>query len=229
MKEIYVTTANSNRCTEICHELADPAAALGPTLAVFSGDAGRGKTEFAKQHASRTDAVYVPPLKCRTPTMLLRDICFELIAERPYTSQACIDEIERATQQRRRLVFVDEADLLPASQVEMLRNLNDRYAWPVVFIVEKGGLRARSKRVNSRVRATHEFSELAQADLYQLYSKALGVDLAADVLQVLLDGCGGDWRPAKLHAQDAEQAMRASGVDAVTLEMAEAIVNNGHR
>ncbi|GAG37864.1 unnamed protein product, partial [marine sediment metagenome] len=78
MEHVFIQTANVNRCTDVCLELENPASLVGPSLAMITGRTGRGKSKFAKHFAINSGAVYVTPMNVRTPTMLLREICFEL-------------------------------------------------------------------------------------------------------------------------------------------------------
>ena len=71
MKQEFIETANTKKFNELCSELADRSSLIGPSLAMVTGPAGRGKTEAAKHHATQTDAVYIPPLNTRTPAMVL--------------------------------------------------------------------------------------------------------------------------------------------------------------
>ena len=78
MKSEFIENANTRKFFEICSELSDPASMIGPSLAMVTGPAGRGKTEAARRFATQTEAIYLPPLNTRTPTMVLREIAFEL-------------------------------------------------------------------------------------------------------------------------------------------------------
>ena len=109
MKQVYIATTNIERAGEVCAELESPEGMIGPSLAMLTGPAGRGKSEFAKHYATNSTAIYIPPMNIRTPTMLLRAICFELCAVRPGRSEACLGVIEEEMSRERRLVMVDEA------------------------------------------------------------------------------------------------------------------------
>ena len=79
MKHEFLETANVTRFQSICRELEDPASLIGPSLAMVTGPAGRGKTEAAKHYAVNGTAVYIPPMNTRTPSMVLREIAFALV------------------------------------------------------------------------------------------------------------------------------------------------------
>ena len=74
MRNEFIETANVNKFNQICQELGDPASLVGPSLAMVTGPAGRGKSEAAKHFAVHHGAVYIPPLNIRTPPMVLREV-----------------------------------------------------------------------------------------------------------------------------------------------------------
>lgn len=227
MQEHYIMTANVKRCSDMCDELQDQGNLDGPSLATITGDAGRGKTEFAKQYATKSPHIYVPPMNKRTPTMLLREICLGLNGSMPYTMQQCMDTIERETVQARRIVFIDEADLLPVSMLEMMRNVNERYGCPVVLIGEKA-LKSKigsRKRIVSRIRANVAFERVRIPELVLFYEKALGCKLSVRVAGILHESCGGDWRPLLKTAIAAKYALQANNAEEINEDLARALVN----
>jgi len=228
MKNIFITTENVNKCTEVCQELESPESLIGPSLAMFTGPAGRGKSEFAKYYATNSTAIYIPPLNVRSPAMVLREIAFELSMLRPRQTEACMNIIGSEMAKARRLIFIDEADLLPIGILEMLRNINERYACPVVLIGEeelKGKVGSR-RRITSRIRRRVEFNPVTQPDMVLFYAKALDMNLSNNVSTILYRGCGGDWRPIEVTAIAIERALRASGVDEITEDLAKAVVGS---
>jgi DNA transposition AAA+ family ATPase len=159
MKPEFVETTNTKKFQEICDELADESSLIGPSLAMVTGPAGRGKTEAAQHYAVHTEAIYIPPLNIRTPAMLLREIAFDLAKVRPVRTETSLAVIGEEMAKKRRLVLIDEADLLEMQVLEMLRNLNERYACPLVLIGEdelKGRVASR-RRQASRIRRRMDF------------------------------------------------------------------------
>ena len=152
MKNVFIETANTRKFFDICDELADSGSMTGPSLAMVTGQAGRGKSEAAKRHATQADSIYIPPMNIRSPAMVLREIAFELAGIRPGRSDTCLNVIESEMAKDRRLIIIDEADLLTFQILEMLRNVNERYACPVLLIGEEGlkGRITSRRRIASR-------------------------------------------------------------------------------
>jgi len=227
MKPEFVETANTRRFTEICKELQDPSSLIGPSLATVTGPAGRGKTEAAKRFATLTEAVYIPPLNTRTPTQVLREIAFELAGVRPTRSDACLAVIGDEMVKSRRLVMIDEADLLQMQVLEMLRNVNERYACPILLIGEddlKGRIASR-RRLASRIRRRMEFGPVGQQDVAYFFRQCLA-PASPEVTALIRQHAKGDWRPVLTAALAIERAMKASGAPEITLEMVQHVLKS---
>jgi DNA transposition AAA+ family ATPase len=228
MKNEFINTINVNKFMKICQELEDPSSLIGPSLGMVTGPAGRGKSEAAKHYAVHSNAIYIPPLNTRTSPMLLREISFELGKIRPMRSESCLAIIGEEMSKERRLIIVDEADLLPMPILEMLRNLNERYACPVLFIGEdelKGKIESR-RRLSSRIRRRMEFSPVSQQDIAFFFKRCMEMSLQADVTATIQKHCRGDWRPVLTVAIGIERAMKASGSPEVTAEMVKDVIGN---
>lgn len=227
MKPEFINNANTTKFFDICNELSDPTSSVGPSLAMVTGPAGRGKTEAAKRYATLSDAIYLPPLNTRTPTMVLREIAFELAGMRPVRSDACLAIIGEEMSKQRRLILIDEADLLAMQILEMLRNINERFACPVLLIGEdelKGRVASR-RRLQSRIRRRLEFGPVTAQDVAFFFKQALVV-ISPAVTAMIQQHAKGDWRPVLTMAIGIERAMRATGGDEVTLEMVKDVIKN---
>ncbi len=232
MKNEFVSTKNTRAFFELCAELQSPESRIGPSLAVVKGDSGRGKSEAAKYHAAQGSAVYVPPLNIRTPVMLLREITFELCRAKPGRSEECLNLIRAELARERRLVIIDEADLLPLENLEMLRNLNELYAAPILLIGEDDRLDAKirsRRRLATRVRRRMEFGPLVQADVLNFIRQALGLKISPEACAAIHKETGGNWRPLMTAALDIERAMRASGLKELSAEILREVWQNGGR
>jgi hypothetical protein len=193
---------------------------------MITGPAGRGKTEAAKHHAVHSNAVYIPPMNTRTPTMVLREIAFEVGKLRPARSEACLAIIGEEMAKERRIVFIDEADLLPMQILEMLRNLNERYACPIVLIGEdelKGRVESR-RRLSSRIRRRMEFAPVMQQDVSFFFHRSLEQRLTPDVAALIHKYSKGDWRPILTIALAIERSMKASDVAEITEELVKDVI-----
>jgi DNA transposition AAA+ family ATPase len=228
MKQEFITTGNTGMFNEICDELTSGTSLIGPSLAMVTGPAGRGKTEAARHYAVHTEAIYIPPMNIRSPAMVLREISFELAKVRPNRSEACLAVIGEEMAKNRRLIMIDEADLLEMKVLEMLRNVNERFACPVLLIGEddlKGRIASR-RRLASRIRRKMDFGPIHQKDIAFFFQKALGVMAKPDVTGVIHKHSGGDWRPVLTVAAALERSMKASSLDEITLEMVNDVLKN---
>ena len=226
MKQVFINTKNYQKFRDICAELTDPAG-IGPTMAMVTGRAGRGKTEAAKKYAVDEQAVYIPPLNIMSPVMMLREICFDLASLKPHNTAACIEIIASELSRQQRLVIVDEADLLQMKVLEMLRGLNERCGCPVLLIGEEGlkSKIATRRRLFSRIRRSMEFGPVTQPDLTLFYKQALGLEIEPRVAAVLYRHCRGDWRPAITTALAIERAVKASKLAQVPYKLAKEITH----
>ena len=229
MKPEFINTANTTKFFEICSELSDPASMIGPSLAMVTGPAGRGKTEAARRFATQTEAIYLPPLNTRTPTMVLREIAFELAGMRPIRSDACLQIIGDEMHKQRRLIMIDEADLLAMQILEMLRNVNERYACPILLIGEddlKGRIASR-RRLQSRIRTRLEFGPVTQQDVAFFFKQSLLDDYPQQAVSTLIhQHAKGDWRPVIVAAIGIERAMKATGTNEITVEMTKDVLKS---
>lgn len=228
MKNVFIETANTRKFFDICDELADATSLIGPSLAMITAPAGRGKSEAAKRYATDTNAVYIPPMNVRSPAMVLREIAFELAMIRPTRSESCLAIIAAEMAKERRLIIIDEADLLTLQILEMLRNINERYSCPIMLIGEdelKGKVASR-RRIASRIRRKLEFTPVIQGDIAFFFKQSLDLKLDADVGQLILHHAKGDWRPVLTTAIGIERAMKASGITEITAELVREIIKN---
>jgi len=228
MNNQFITTGNTSKFNDVCNELANPGSLIGPSLAMVTGPAGRGKSEAAKHYATQTEAIYIPPLNVRSPAMVLREIAFELSKVRPSRSEACLAIIGEEMAKDRRLIIIDEADLLPMQILEMLRNLNERYACPIILIGEddlKGRIASR-RRLSSRIRRKLEFSPVTQEDILFFISKTMNLKAGKDVAAMIQRHSGGDWRPVLTLAVAIERAMTASGINEITAELVKDVIKS---
>lgn len=228
MKNIFLETGNVSNFNTMCHELKDPTSLIGPSLVMITSPAGRGKSEAAKRYVIHNEAVYIPPLNIRTPPMVLREITFELCKVSPVRSETCLTLIGNEMAKKRRPIIVDEADLLSMSILEMLRNINERFACPIVLIGEeelKGKL-DKKRRISSRIRRRIEFSPVSQADVSLFFKKALDLDISPTVTSIIHRHSSGDWRPVITMAIAFERAIKASNIKVITPELAKDVTEH---
>ena len=228
MKNEFIETINVSKFNALCGELSDPMSLIGPSLGMVTGPAGRGKSEAAKRLAAQTDTVYIPPLNIRTPTMILREIAFELAKIRPNRSDACIMAIGDEMSKVRKLIIIDEADLLPIAVLEMLRNVSEYCASPFLFIGEdnlKNKVACR-RRLASRIRRKLEFGPVTQQDIAYYFKRTLNLKITPDMTAPIARHCRGDWRPAITVAISIERAMKTSCLSEITLDLVKDVLRN---
>lgn len=227
MEQAFVPTINVMKFNDICKELEDPSSSFGPSMAMVSGAPGRGKTEAAKQYAVNSQAIYIPPFLKRTAVMLLKDISFELRGVRPNRTEGCMNIIRDEMDRERRLIIIDEADNLPLPLLEMLRNINELCACPVVLVGEEKLKRkiASEPRLLDRVRSSMEFIPVAQTDIAYFFKRTFGgLTLEKDVCAAIHRYSKGTWRRALKFAIAAERAMKASDTTEISKDLAELVI-----
>jgi len=183
-------------------------------------------TVMSKYFATQNSCIYVAPLNTRTPAMLLREICFEICKARPFRSEECLSLIAVEMAKERRLVVIDEADLLGMQILEMLRNVSEMYSFPVLLIGEDHKLDSKiasRRRLSSRIRRRLEFSAITPADVLQYLKKSLNVKIAPEVCTFIHRSCEGNWRPLLVRAAGFERALRASGMNEITMSLAKEV------
>lgn len=231
MEHCFIPTENVDRLGDICDELESSDSLIGPSLAVVTGRAGRGKSEAAKRRATQTSAVYLPPFNKRSPLMILRAITFELCKAKPGRIEGCMDIIATEMAKQRRLIMVDEADLLPIDLLEMLRNVNEWCSCPILFIGEDDLVSRISerRRISSRVRRTMAFAPMSQPDIVVFLRRALDVAIEPKVAALIHHYSEGDWRPVLALATDIERAMEAERSRQVSDTLVKSIIHERER
>ena len=170
--DVFVKTANVKRFDDLCDELVAPQGDLTSSIGVVMGRAGRGKTKAARHYAvQHSEAVYVLFIDGFSLVDVAREIAFEIGGIRPRTFRACLDVIDEATLQQRRLIIIDEADKMPKRYFEMLRGLNERCACPIVLVGEEPLRKAldSERRLKSRVRQMVVFEPVLLTDIAAYY------------------------------------------------------------
>jgi DNA transposition AAA+ family ATPase len=228
MKSLFVETINSKKFNELCDELQSNSSLIGPSLAMVVGPAGRGKTEAARHYTVHHGGIYIPPMLTRTPAMMLREISFELSGVRPLRTDACLEVIGDEMAKHRRLILIDEADLLEMKVLEMLRNVNEHFACPIVFLGEDSLKRkiGTRRRLSSRMRRRLEFSPVNQQDISYFIRATLGVKVTTDVLSIIHRHSNGDWRPVLTTVIGIERSLKASSLTEISTEMLQDVLKH---
>lgn len=228
MKNEFINTANTMKFNAICEEMESPRSLVGPSMALVTGAAGRGKTEAAKRYAVDGNAIFIPTKPWCSATALLKEITFELAKVRPSRRDACEDVIADEMRKHRRLLIIDEADLMKMDVLEILRSINERYRCPVLFIGEdalKGRLASR-RRLQDRIRRSMEFGPVMQQDVAFYFKQNFSLNIDKDVSASILRYGKGTWRRVLKFAVAVEQTMQASNVAEISPEMATMVIKD---
>jgi len=152
----------------------------------------------------------------------------ELAKTKHHRIEDCLAVIGQEMGRERRVVMVDEADLLKFSILEMCRNINERYACPFVFIGEMGlaGKLERERRMTSRLRRKMTFNPVSQADIYLYFESALRLSLPPSDVALIQRYSKGDWRPVLTLAVSVERAISASGLKEIPDGLIKEIIND---
>jgi hypothetical protein len=112
--------------------------------------------------------------------------------------------------------------------LEGLRNVNERYACPILFLGEEKLKRkiGSHRRLASRIRRRMDFGPVTQQDVSYFFKRCLDLKLSVDVIAAIHRHSKGDWRPVLVTAIGCERSMKTSGSKEITLEMVNGIIKN---
>lgn len=224
MKSVFLETRNVQAGREALNRLEDIDKGQ-PGLGVFWGQAGRGKTLFAREVAVRTGAVYLRVMEDWTPRAMLAALCRELNGSEPRTVESAKTIACRQLESMPRTVLVDEADRLSMNLVEHFRDIHDLTGVPVVLIGEEHLypiLNAR-RRLWSRVTQAVEFGPITSEDIMLFGLKASELRINPDAAHRMAVRASGDFRLVWQDVHDLEQVCRAAGSNVVDVKMVEAL------
>lgn len=221
----FIRTQNVNAVNTLAEDLLDDNTTLNASIGLVTGSAGFGKTTTMKQFVATHDrATYVPFLQGFTLNMLCKAISREMIGSCQGTFERNLQQIQAASKMYRRLVIIDEADLMPLRLVEALRNINEYCDLPIMLVGEDSLVSKMESlpRLKSRVRKPEiVFLPLNTVDVATYYQAAIGLDISRNpkICQTLLRWANKDFRILVNDAQHICQVMNASGVSELTEEV----------
>lgn len=229
MKKCFVRTLNYQRFEELCEELLGQPA--GVEMAAVVSRAGRGKTTASERIVTMNKAcVYLLYKEKDSHNDLLREMCFSLGGERPHYRRHCQEMIQDEMAGQRRLVIVDDADRMPSSCLNTLRNIHDICLVPVLMAGEEALKRKleRERRLISRTRRIMVFGPASQPDVAGFYKDAMGHVPNPPELAALTRHSGGDFRNVIKDALAIERIMKSSGLKSITREAVREAVKGGN-
>lgn len=194
--------------------------------------AGRGKTRTSQWYSAHKDCVYLRVLSIwRTGELdFLKAFCRALDIRTPPKRkgpafEAIVDELSV----NQRPVFLDEAEKMPSSFLDVVRDIADCAGVPVILIGEEElvSYMKRNRRVWSRTFRKMEFKPIEIADIIHYGAKAAGLTLGIPVASILHKASEGDFRLVKRDLLGIAQAAHASHTKTITEKMAKTIVKTG--
>lgn len=224
--DIFIMTENVKRLYALCDELIDPAGDLTSSFGIVVGRAGRGKTKSSLHYVvNNPDAVYVQYIDGFSLVDVAREISHELSGVKPRTFRECLEEITKASERKRRMIVIDEADKMPKKSIEMLRGINERCLCPIVLVGEEAltGKLNEERRLKSRVRQTIAFEGISIADVSAFFKVAVGLELDAECARALWKRADGDFRLVVRDALSMIRLMNASRMQTVTMDVVKAL------
>lgn len=230
IKPVFVKTRNV-RGFEVMMDGLELGAGEG-RLGLVYGRAGRGKTRTSQWYASHNECIYlrVATVWRSSELEFLRALCRELgVLEPPHRKGPCFAEIIERLLPRPRPVFIDELEKLPRYFMDVVRDISDMAAAPVILIGEEELVPCmrRNRRVWSRTFRQLEFAPIGIADILVYVREAAGVNLSTEAAGIFHQAAGGDFRIIKRDLLTAVQFANARGADGVDPDTAKEAVRAG--
>lgn len=194
--------------------------------------AGRGKTRTSQKYSARHNCVYLRILAIwRTGVLdFLKEFCRALdIPTPPKRKGPAFNAIVDNLLKNQRPVFLDEAEKMPSTFLDVVRDIADLARVPVIMIGEEElvSYMERNRRVWSRTFRKLEFKPIEIADIIMYGADATGLKLSIPVASILHGASGGDFRIVKRDLLGIAQAAHASQTKDVTEKMAKIVVKAG--
>ena len=194
--------------------------------------AGRGKTRTSQWYSAHHDCVYLRVLSIWRSGELdfLKAFCRELdILTPPKRKGPAFDAAVENLVANQRPVFLDEAEKMPSSFLDIVRDIADCARIPVIMVGEEElvSYMERNRRVWSRTFRKLEFKPIEVADIIMFGADAAGLKLNIPVASILHEASDGDFRLVKRDLLGIAQAANASQTKDVSEKMAKIVVKAG--
>jgi len=204
-------------------------------MGAVKGMAGLGKSRTAQHWHAQNPSIYMRMLGvwASSPLGFLQALLKELgHKQAPHSTSRCFTLLLDLMIGHPQPLFLDEVDRLPGRFVDMIRDLTDLTAAPVVLIGEENldDMLAKNTRVWSRVAAQMEFKALGEADVIVYAKQVSELDLNGEVARILHRADNrsltrGNLRVTKRAILTLVQMCNAEGTRVVTPEMAKIAVD----
>lgn len=210
------------------------AAHLSSRIALFYGPSGYGKTVASAYVAAQLGGVYIRPHSVWTSLTLVRNLAAEVgIAKTARTVPDILGQIIDELRANPRLLIFDEMEFLVKRQlVEIIRDVLDETAVPVMMIGEETlpGKLKEWERVDNRILVRAPAQPASEADALKLRDHycprlTVGDDLALH----FRDACKGITRRIVVNLMEAQRVAIDEGADTMTLAAwGNRHIENGH-
>lgn len=187
-----------------------------PGLVVMYGPSGWGKSSASAYAANRHRAYYVQALNVWTKVAMLRAILTEMGIQPARTSCEMVTQAAEQLVLSRRPLIVDEADhVVDKGHIELLRDLYEASGAAILLVGEERlpTKLKRYERVHGRVLQWVPAQAVTLGDakhLARLYCK--GVDVADDLLQVLVERAHGSVRRVSVNLDLVKREAMSAGL-----------------
>lgn len=221
----FVRTNNVMALDALAADLLNPRSTLNASIGICTGKAGYGKTTTIRHFCANNErATYMLYMDGYTIAGLMRDVLRSMTGETKRSFVDIKDSIRDASAVYRRLMVIDEADRMPVRLLEAIRGMNEYCGLPILLIGEPALLTKihTEPRLESRMRKPRvEFAPLSCIDIALYWKEAINLDITgqAEIQQLLLKSCRGDFRIMVNDAQRIVQHMNNNDLTEVNMRV----------
>lgn len=151
--------------------------------------------EYARQNS---DVIFIETEPSYTAKVLLKEICQKLGLDDRNSLHAMSDAIVQKLKVSKRLIMIDEAELLPYRALEIIRRIHDKAEVGLILaglprlLMNLKGARSQHVQLYSRIGFHYTMGDkLDEDDIYALIEATLQTD---EFNAVLYKACGGNAR-----------------------------------
>lgn len=232
MKNVFVHTRNVKNFITAMKEAEKVTGE--PTLLVFHGQAGRGKTSAARFFAAQEGWTYCRVTKGwqKSELWMLQDLCFDLKVDPiPKRKRPAFEAIKETLLKEPRTIIIDEADKMPAGLLEWIRDFADLTYVPFALVGEKLIMHKmkHERRIWSRTVRCIGFGPITTQDILFFAKQAADLNLKADQAELLREASEGDFRLVARDVRRLEEIIRVNKTDTITADMVKMAIKQGLR
>ena len=227
----FIQTKNYRSIKEACDNLMNSYISI--EMAEITGPAGRGKTTSVQHYISSfPSSIYLRfNENLRFGNRLFSEVAFKLSGTRVDQSKYAWQIIEKSLNEKRIMIFIDEADRMSLRHLNAMRDIHDNFQTPVIFVGEEPLIEKidSERRLRDRLAFRYQFSPIAESDIIIIF-KQFGIDLDSlpqnemiKALTKLKEFTTGTFRPVVSKAREASQILSINSMDKINLQVIETI------